>query len=107
MRARAHGRVKREGVRRRLVVRQSGFGAHKVTAKVVFLASVGVLSQNNAITLFHCRVERLSHPFAVLLIHLQAVDNYLNMMRFVAVEAHSVRKVGDFAVYPCVKVALA
>ena len=28
-------------------------------------------------------------------------------MRFVAVEAHSVRKVGDFAVHPCVKITLA
>ena len=107
MGAGAHRRVERECVRRRLVVRQPCFGAHQVAAVEVFFFSVSVLHQHNTLSLLHCGVERFGKALAVLLIDFQFVDNYLNIMGFIAVEPHSRGQVGNLAVDACVEIALA
>ena len=106
VRAGALGRVEREGVRRRVLEGDACRGAHQVARIETLLLGAVVVDGHRPLALAHRLLERGHQPVARRLAHLQPVDNQVDRVNLVAVEAHAGRDFADFAVDAGIDVAL-
>ena len=106
MRAGALRRVEREGVRGRVLERNARRRAHQVPRIEALLPGPVVVDRHRPLALAHRLLQRGDKTLARLLPHDQPVDNQVDRVDLVAVEAHPRRDLADLAVDPCVDIPL-
>ncbi len=92
------GRVERKGVRRRIFERHARRGAHQMPRIEPLLVGAVIVEGHRALALPHGLLERGHEPLARLLAHRQAIDDQIDRVYLIAVEAHAGRNFANLPV---------
>ena len=97
-------RIEREGVRGGVAIRNARSGAHQATGEVLHGTRIVVHNHQQPFALLHSHLNALLQSVVGTVFHSQAVNHYLDIMHFIAVNLHAASDFLHFAVHANVQI---